>query len=41
MDQFLKFYFWNEALHVSVSSSVHYQEFFTAHAAMVYVIQAC
>jgi len=23
------------------SSSVHHQEFFTAHAAMVYVIQAC
>ena len=25
---FSKFYFWNEALHVSDSSSVHHQEFF-------------
>ena len=32
-------YFWNETLHVSDSSSVHHQEFFTVHTAMVYVIQ--
>jgi len=31
--------FWNETLHVSDSSSVHHQEFFTVHTAMVYVIQ--
>jgi len=31
--------FWNKALHVSDSSSVHHQEFFTVHTAMVYVIQ--
>ena len=29
---------WNETLHVSDSSSVHHQEFFTVHTAMVYVI---
>ena len=34
-------YSWNETLHVSDSSSVHHQEFFTVHAAMVYVIQVC
>jgi len=28
-----------ELLHVSDSSSVHHQEFFTVHTAMVYVIQ--
>ena len=33
--------FWNETLHVSNSSSVHHQEFFTVHTAMVYVIQVC
>jgi hypothetical protein len=33
--------FWNETLHVSDSSSVHHQEFFTVHLAMVYVIQVC
>jgi hypothetical protein len=33
--------FWNEILHVSDSSSVHRQEFFTVHTAMVYVIQVC
>ena len=33
--------FWNETLHVSDSSSVHYQEFFTVHTTMVYVIQVC
>jgi len=32
-------YFWNKTLHVSDSSSVHLQEFFTVHTAMVYVIQ--
>ena len=32
-------YFWNRILHVSDSSSVHHQEFFTLHTAMVYVIQ--
>jgi len=31
-------YFWNRTLHVSDSSSVHHQEFFTVHTAMVYVI---
>jgi hypothetical protein len=30
-----------ETLHVSDSSSVHHQEFFTIHTAMVYVIQIC
>ena len=34
-------YFWNKILHVSDSSSVHHQEFFTVHTAMVYVIQVC
>jgi hypothetical protein len=33
--------FWNETLHVSDSSSVHHQELFTVHSAMVYVIQVC
>ena len=32
-------YFWNKILHVSDSSYVHHQQFFTAHTAMVYVIQ--
>jgi hypothetical protein len=32
-------YSWNETLHVSDSSSVHHQVFFTVHTAMVYVIQ--
>ena len=32
-------YFWNKSLHVSDSSSVHHQEFFTVQTAMVYVIQ--
>ena len=31
--------FWKETLHVSESSSAHYQEFFTVHTAVVYVIQ--
>jgi len=30
-----------ETLHVSDSSSVHHQDFFTAHTAMVYVMQVC
>jgi len=34
-------YLWNETLHVSDSSSVHHQGFFTVHTAMVYVIQVC
>jgi len=29
--------FWNETLYVSDGSSVHHQEFFTEHTAMVYV----
>ena len=32
-------YFWDKILHVSDSSSVHHQEFFNVHTAMVYVIQ--
>jgi hypothetical protein len=39
MHQFRKFYFGNETLHVSDSSSAHHQELFTVHSAMVYVIQ--
>ena len=31
----------HETLHVSDSSSVHHQELFTVHSAMVYVIQVC
>jgi len=31
--------FLSKTLHVSDSSSVHHQEFFTVHTAMVYVIQ--
>jgi hypothetical protein len=33
--------FFIEILHVSDSSSVHHQELFNVHAAMVYVIQVC
>ena len=33
--------FWKETLRVSDSSSVHHQEFFTVHTALVYVIQVC
>jgi len=33
--------FWKETLHVSDSSSVHHQEYFTVHTAMVYVILVC
>jgi len=32
-------YFWNKILHISASSSVHHQEFFTVLTAMIYVIQ--
>jgi len=38
MHQFLKFIFVIK-LHVSDSSSVHHQQFFTVHTAMIYVIQ--
>ena len=38
-DSLLAIYFWNKTLHVSDSSSVHHQEFFTVHTAMVYVMQ--
>ena len=33
--------FLEKSLHISDSSSVHHQEFFTVHTAMVYVIQFC
>ena len=33
--------FWNDTLHVSDSPSVHHQELFAVHTAMVYVIQVC
>jgi len=33
--------FWKETLHVSDSSSVHHQEFFTVHTTVVYDIQVC
>ena len=33
--------FWNETLHVSDSTSVYRQEYFTVHTAKVYVIQVC
>ena len=34
-------HFWNRTLHVSDCSSVHHQEFFTVHTAVVYVTQVC
>jgi len=34
-------YFWNKTQHVSDSFSVHHQEFFAVHTAMVYVTEAC
>ena len=37
--QFLKFIFGTKLYNVSDSSSVHHQEFFTVHTAVVYVIQ--
>jgi hypothetical protein len=33
--------FWKKILHVSDSSFVHHQEFFTVHTAMLYVIYFC
>jgi len=36
-----QFFFLENTLHVSTSSSVHHQEFFTVHTAMVSVIQVC
>ena len=33
--------FWRKTVHVSDSSSVHHQKFFTVHSAMVYVMQFC
>ena len=33
--------FWNKTLHVLDSYSVHLQEIFTVHTAIVYVIQVC
>jgi hypothetical protein len=33
--------YFGKKLHVSDSSSVHHQQFFTVHTAMVYVIQVC
>jgi len=41
MNKFSNIYFWNKTLYVSDSSLVYHQEFFTVHAAMVYVIQVC
>jgi hypothetical protein len=40
-DGISQIYYWNKTLHVSKSSSVHHQEFFTVITAMVYVIQVC
>jgi len=34
-------YFWTKTLHVSDSSSVNHQDFFSLHTAMVYIIQVC
>jgi len=34
-------YFWNKPLHVSDSSSVNHQEFFSVNTELVYVIQVC
>jgi hypothetical protein len=39
MDEFLKFIFGNKTVYVSDSSSVHHQECYTVHTAVVYVIQ--
>jgi hypothetical protein len=33
--------FWNETLHVSDSFTVHHQELFAVHSAVLYVIQVC
>ena len=40
MHGFLEFIF-GIKLHVSDISSVHHQEFFTVHTALVYVIEVC
>jgi len=37
--QISQIYFWIVSLHVSDRSSVHHQEFFTVHTAIVYVIE--
>jgi len=37
MHQFLKFIVGKKTLHVSDSSSVYHQKFFTVHTAMVYI----
>jgi len=34
-------FFCKETLHVSDSSPVHHQEFFTVHTVIVYVLQVC
>src|SRR5215475_12276995 len=34
-------YSWNETLHVSDSSSVQHQEFFTLHTTVVHVVHFC
>jgi hypothetical protein len=39
MRQLSQILFGNATLHVSDISSVHHQEFFTVHIAMVYIIQ--
>ena len=39
MHKLFKFIFWNKTLHVSDSSSVHHQKYFTVYTTMVYVIQ--
>jgi hypothetical protein len=38
-DRQMNYLFLNETLHVSDSFSVHHQEFFTVHTAMIHVIQ--
>jgi len=35
----MSYLYWNKILHVSDSSSVHHQEFFTVRTTMAYVIQ--
>ena len=37
MHYFLKFYFWNKTLHISDSSSVHHQEFFSLYTQQWYM----
>ena len=38
---FSQIYFWNKTLHVSDSSSVYHQEFFTVHTGNLYDIYHC